>query len=295
MEKDIMAVKVITDSTSYINEDIRKKLEIERICLNVSFEDETFKETEISNEEFYKKMEQKGIPASSQPATAEIEDKLRAIVSEGHSALFVVISSKMSGTFDSVSVIKNRVLEDYPEAEIDVVDSTSNCMQLGFAAIVAARAAKEGKSLQEVKQCAEENINRSRFLFIPDNLTYLKKGGRIGGASALIGNFLKLIPILTVENGVTTVVTKIRTKKKAIETLIERVISDISQFGLGEISVHHIDCIDEAKEVVSMLEEKLRELNLKVDISICDIGPVIGLHVGPGAMGIVYYTKRNLR
>jgi DegV family protein with EDD domain len=196
----------------------------------------------------------------------------------------------MSGTFSTAHIAKEMVLEEFNSGKIEIIDSKSNCMQLGFSAIIAARAAKDGEELGEVKRLVEENIKRSRFLFIPDNLSYLRKGGRIGGATALLGSILKIIPILTVEGGITTVLSKVRTKRNAVKAMLNKVISDIDKFGLGEIVVHHINCLDEATE----LSNKIKEL-LKVEVKICAIGPVIGLHVGPGAIGIAYYTKKNMR
>ncbi|WP_142413819.1 DegV family protein [Hathewaya massiliensis] len=285
-----MSVKILTDSTSYIDENLRQELDIERVCLNVTFDNESFKETEISNEVFYEKMDEKGIPISSQPSIAEMEEKMNNIVNNGDELLCIFLSSKMSGTYSTAHLVKNMILEKNENAKIEIIDSKSNCMQLGFASILAAKAAKKGKSLEEVKNIAEENLKRSRFLFIPDNLTYLQKGGRIGDAGALIGNFLKIIPILTVENGETTVLTKIRTKKRAINTMVDKMLEDIENCGgLGDMIIHHINCLDEALE----LSEKIKE-KINININICDIGPVIGLHVGPGAIGIVYYTENPL-
>jgi DegV family protein with EDD domain len=182
------------------------------------------------------------------------------------------------------------VLEKYENARIEIVDSRSNCMQLGFAVIMAARAAKAGKPLEQVKEAALENIKRSRFLFIPENLEYLKKGGRIGGASALIGNLFKIVPILTVENGKTTILMKVRTKKNAVLAMTDRMLQDISNYELGEIVVQHINCLSEAKELAKEIENRL-----KIKIDIIDIGPVIGLHVGPGTIAIAYYTLKDMR
>lgn len=286
----IMAVKILTDSTSYINDDIRKQLDIRRVSLNISFYDESMKETDISNVSFYNKMKQKGIPTSSQPSIGELYEEMKLVVEKGDSLVCIFLSSEMSGTYSSAFIVKDMILQEYKDAKIEVVDSKSNSMQLGFAAIAAARAAAEGKTLEQVRKVAEENIKRSRFLFIPDNLEYLKKGGRIGGASALIGNLLKIIPILTVENGKTTILMKVRTKKNAVNMLLDRMLKDINILGLGGIVVHHINCYDEAIDLVN----KIKEL-LNVTAQICDIGPVIGLHVGPGAIGIVYYTERDMR
>lgn len=285
-----MAVQILTDSTSCMEEGLRKEFGIRLISLSVSFEDESFKETEISNEVFYKKMEDKGIPKSSQPPISDIVNEMKEVVSKGDSLLCIFISADMSGTYSTAHIAKEMVLEEYKDGEIEIMDSGVNCMQLGFAAVSAAMAAREGKNLIEVKKAAEENLKKSRFLFIPENLVYLRKGGRIGGASALIGNILKIIPILTVENGVTSVFAKVRTKKKAVAAMMDQMLSEVKNFGLGEIVVHHINCYEEAKELAKVIKEKLN-----VKAAICDIGPVIGLHVGPGAIGIVYYTKKDLR
>jgi len=287
-----MAVKILTDSTSYINKNIIQELNIEVVSLSVTFEDESFKEVEILNSDFYDIMKKRGIPKSSQPFIGELHQIMKSIIDNGDSILCIFLSSDMSGTYSSAHMVKEMILTDHENAPIEILDSRSNCMQLGFAAIVAARAAKEGKSLEQVKEIAANNIRRSRFLFIPDNLEYLKKGGRIGGASALIGSLLKIIPILTVEDGKTTIVTKVRTKKNAINTMIDKMLQDIGQYGIGEICVHHINCYEEAKELVDKIKEKI---NNNIQINICDIGPVIGLHVGPGAVGIVYYTQEAMR
>lgn len=287
-----MSVRVLTDSTSYIKDDILKELDILKISLSVKFHDEEFKEVEIDNESFYKKMEEKGIPMSSQPSVSELKDLMESVVKEGDSLLCVFISSEMSGTYSSAHMVRDMVLEEYPHGQIEILDSQSNCMQLGYAAIAAAKAAKEGKDLQQVKAAAEENMKRSRFVFVPHNLTYLKKGGRIGSASALLGNILGIIPILTVEEGITTVLTKVRTKKKAIDFMIEKLCLDIKNYGIADIMVHHINAVEAAMETVRKIKDAIQR---EIDIQICDIGPVIGLHVGPGAIGIAYCTERPMR
>lgn len=284
-----MSVKIMTDSTSYIDEKLREDLNIGILPLYVSFPDESIKETEIENETFYKMMEEKGIPLSSQPTIGELYEEMVDIVSKGHDLLCIFLSSDMSGTYNSACKVREKVLEEYKDAKIYILDSRSNSMQLGFAAIVAARAAIDGKDIEEIVKIAEENIKKSRFLFIPDNLEYLKKGGRIGEGGALIGNILKIIPVLTVKDGKTNILKKVRTKAKAVKEMIEKVLEDDLEYCVKEIIVHHINCYDEAKELASKLKEKL-----KLNVSIVDIGPVIGLHVGPGAIGIAYYTEKEL-
>jgi len=285
-----MAVQILTDSTSYLPENTRNELNIRMVSLNLSFGNDSMREIDIDNKTFYSMMAAKGIPTSSQPSIGEMYQEMISAIEMGDSLCCIFLSSDMSGTISTAQIVKAMVLEKYANAQIEIIDSRSNCMQLGFAAVIAARAAKAGKTLEQVKEAALDNIKRSRFLFIPENLEYLKKGGRIGGASALIGNFLKIIPILTVEDGKTTILMKVRTKNNAVIAMVDRMMQDLSMYGLGEIVILHINCIGEAIELAKIIKEKL-----KVDINVMDIGPVIGLHVGPGAIAIAYYTEKDMR
>lgn len=282
-----MTVKVVVDSTSYIPREIREEYDIKVVPLSVVFEDGAIKETEITNEEFYKKLEgQQKIPTSSQPIVEEVYSTFENIVKNGDEAVGVFISSEMSGTYGSTHMVKDMVKQNYPNSKIELIDSRSNCMQLGYAAITAAKAAKEGEPLEEVVRLVNENIKRSKFIFTPDTLEYLRKGGRIGSAQALLGSLLQLKPILTVTDGKTDVITKVRSKKKALEKLVEIFKDDVAKFGLGEAIVHHINCEQEANELKQSVGK---------DIEICPIGPVIGVHVGPGSLGIAYYTEEELK
>lgn len=291
-----MVVQILTDSTSYLSEDIKQELNIRLVSLSLSFGDDSVREVDIDNNRFYKMMAAKGIPSSSQPSVGELYNEMISVVETGDSLCCIFLSSDMSGTLATGQIAKELVLEKHEKAMIEIVDSRSNCMQLGFAAIMAAKAAKAGKTLEQVKDAALENIKRSRFLFIPKNLEYLRKGGRIGGASAIIGDFFKIIPILTVEDGKTSILLKVRIKKNAVLAMIDKMLQDISKYGLGEIVVHHIDCQEEAIELAEKIKAVIFEkLKIEIKIDVMDIGPVIGLHVGPGTIAIAYYTDKVMR
>ena len=282
-----MAIKIVTDSTSYIADEYIKKYDIKLVSLNVIINGVSSREIDIENEVFYEEIKNsKEIPKSSQPIPEEMLNTFREIVEDGDSIVGIFLSSKMSGTYSNANMIKDMILEDYPDAEIHILDSKTNCMQMGFAVIEAARTASEGKSINEVINAANHVINNSRFLFTPETLEYLKKGGRIGGAAALFGNVLQIKPILTVVNGETSVFKKVRTRKKAIEEIVKTVLEEIETKGFGDIVVHHINCQEDGLKLAKALENKLGK---KVDIQ--SIGPVIGVHVGPGSIGIAYYTK----
>ena len=282
-----MAIKIVTDSTSYISDEYIKKYDIKLVSLNVIINGVSSREVDIENEVFYEEIKNsKEIPKSSQPIPEEMLNTFKEIVKDGDSIVGIFLSSKMSGTYSNANMIKDMILEDYPDADIHILDSKTNCMQMGFAVIEAARTASEGKSINEVINAANHVINNSRFLFTPETLEYLKKGGRIGGAAALFGNVLQIKPILTVVNGETSVFKKVRTRKKAIEEIVKTVLEEIESKGFGDIVVHHINCQEDGLKLAKALENKLGK---KVDIQ--SIGPVIGVHVGPGSIGIAYYTK----
>ena len=282
-----MAIKIVTDSTSYIADEYIKKYDINIVSLNVIINGVSSREVDIENEVFYEEIRNsKEIPKSSQPIPNEMLNTFKEIVKDGDSIVGIFLSSKMSGTYSNANMIKDMILEDYPDADIHILDSKTNCMQMGFAVIEAARTASEGKSINEVINAANHVINNSRFLFTPETLEYLKKGGRIGGAAALFGNVLQIKPILTVVNGETSVFKKVRTRKKAIEEIVKTVLEEIEAKGFGDIVVHHINCQEDGLKLAKALENKLGK---KVEIQ--SIGPVIGVHVGPGSIGIAYYTK----
>lgn len=282
-----MSVKIITDSTSYIPIESRDKYNISVVSLNVILNGKSYREVDIDNIEFYKQMVETGeIPTSSQPSIEELLDIFKKEIIEGNEIVGIFLSSKMSGAYSSANLVKSMILEDYPDAKIEIVDSETNCMQMGYEVIQAARAAKDGKTIEDVVNEAIKVRENSRFIFMPETLSYLKKGGRIGGASALLGTILQIKPILTVENGVTTVFDKVRTKRRAIDAMVNKVLKDVEKASLGEIIVHHINCEEEGLQLAKTLEEKLN-----VPVKIQYIGPIIGLHVGPGSIGIAYYTK----
>ena len=284
-----MAIAVITDSTSYIDQTLIDKYNINIASLYVTFNQDDIKEVDISNEDFYERMEKEGIPISSQPSLGELEMLMKQELEKGNDILAVFISSDFSGTSNSANLLKLELQDDYPDRRIEIIDSRSNSMQLGFSTLTAARLAHDGASFDEVVKAVNKTVACSRFLFIPENLKYLEKGGRIGKAGALVGNVLKITPILTVNEGKTEIYKTVRTKKRAVLAMIDKMMADHQTSTVQEIAIHHINCEDEA----IALKEKIKEL-IDVDIVISSIGPVIGLHVGPGAIGIVYTTKEPM-
>jgi DegV family protein with EDD domain len=284
-----MTVRIVTDSTAYLSEEILEKYDIQVASLGVSFPDEFFLETEVDYDYFYERIDREAaLPTSSQPAPGSFYKIFETLINEGHQVLGIFISSGISGTCSSAANAREMIGEKYPEARIEIIDSLNVCMGLGLQVIAAAQAAQEGKDMEEVMERALWVRNRVRFYFLPPTLDYLQKGGRIGGASALLGSVLNIKPILYInQEGKIDVWEKVRGIHAALKRLIKIVTKDRDQYGLKELLVHQVHDPRRGEEVAQTIGEGL---GLK-DIAVLPIGPVIGLHVGPGSFGIVYCTE----
>jgi DegV family protein with EDD domain len=285
----LMAIKIVSDSTSYIDVATQEEFGIDLISLSVSFPDEQFLETEVDYDYFYNKIEQTGIiPTSSQPSLGDIIEKFREIATRGDDILAIFLSSAMSGTYETALKAREKILKEFPHIRIDIMDSCTNCMALGMQVIAAAREVKAGTGFNAALQAAHYVRNRVKFYFVPETLHYLKKGGRIGTASAMLGTILNIRPILTVDmkTGMTHLFEKARGTSAALKRMLKLMEADREKHGLKEIIIHHINAPEKA--------EKLREMLLEhygIPVNIRSIGPVIGLHTGLGTVGFVYCTQ----
>ncbi|MCL2323969.1 MAG: DegV family protein [Actinomycetia bacterium] len=284
-----MAVRVLTDSASYIPVDDLERYDIRRFSMILVEGDRQTPELDIDYNEFYAHLAQVDyLPTTSLPSPEEIRGHIEDILAQGHDVLGVFLPSTFSGVFDTYKMVASQMAEEDPSlvGRIDVVDGSSPCMEAGFAALAAAECAQAGGTLPECAAAAEASMARSRFLFAPRTLTYLERGGRIGRASALLGGLLKLVPVLTVEDRYTSTYTKVRTWPKALATIKEKLVADIeASGGLKRICVHYIAEPEEATTFCRNVIEPL----VGFEVRVIPIGPVVGAHVGP-AVGVVYET-----
>ncbi|MCL1912640.1 MAG: DegV family protein [Eubacteriaceae bacterium] len=284
-----MGITIVSDTTSYLSPELQQEFNIKLVPLSVHFPDESFQEDQVDYDYFYNKIiKQNVIPTSSQPSSSELKAFFKEIIASGNDVIAVFISSTMSGTYNNAMNMKAELLSEFPNSKIEIIDSRTNCMALGTIALAAAKAVKAGMSFDWALEAAYQARDRVHFYFTPKTLEFLRKGGRIGTASALFGNVLNINTILSVDmdKGMTHLYAKTRGAARALNKIYETLENDYNKLGIKEIIIHHISAEEQAAQIKDYLEGKYPGIPL----DICNIGPVIGLHVGPGTVGIVYYT-----
>ncbi|MDN4592436.1 DegV family protein [Polycladomyces subterraneus] len=277
-------VKVITDSTADIPAELVQELEISVVPLKVHLQGQSYLDgVEIQPETFYQKLQEADeLATTSQPSPIEFVEAYREAAKDGNvDILSIHLSSALSGTFQSALLAKSMVEEEF---KVTVIDSKKASYPIGMIVVEAARAAKEGRSLDECVALVNRMIDEMGVYFMVDTLEYLQKGGRIGKASALVGSLLNIKPILSFnENGEVYPLDKVRGKSKAEARVIELVREKAGEKGLKKAAVCHANRPEEAEKWA----ERLRTEFAVEDVVITEVGPVVGTHVGPGTIAVV--------
>ncbi len=276
-----MRVQIITDSTSYLPADVIEKYNIRIIPLNVHFEGEVFKEgTRYSNKEYYDKLKNSSVfPSTSQPSSGEFLEIFEELDSE-QDALVILLSSKISGTFQSANMA--RAMLTGKNVNLHLIDSEFSGMGLGFQVIEACELLDRGASIDEIIERLNEIRQKMRLFFVVENLEYLARGGRMSTISCKLGTLIQLKPVLALEKGELALFQKVRTFPRAMAVVmaeLEKVKDNMSK-----ISILNVEQQEKANQLKEQLQQKYN-----VPVSICDLGPVVGSHLGPGSLGIVYY------
>lgn len=280
-----MKTAIVTDSTAYIPKEIREKHNIHMIPLSVIFGAETYaEEIEISSEQFFAEMREKQeLPTTSQPSVGMFVELFEDLAKEYDAVISIHLSSGISGTFNGAVTASEMVdtIKVYP------FDSEISCMIQGFYALEAADMANERKTPDEILSRLNEMKQSMRAYFMVDDLTNLQRGGRLSGAQALIGSILQVKPILHFENKLITPFEKIRTKKKALNRVYELFHEDASLVVPMRAVVIHANRPEEIEIIKRDLEAKYPHVEFMTSY----FGPVVGTHLGEGAIGLGWYKK----
>ncbi len=273
------SIKIITDTTSYISKDFAEKMDLSIVPLNYIFDGKTEKEGFPGEfDEFYEKLQgTKLFPTTSQPAAADFLAEYKKAFDQGYDEIIaILLSSKLSGTYNSAVLAKN-ILED---ERITIIDSKQAASNLRFLVEDALKMAASGKTKGEIVEYIERKKNSMDVYLTVDTLEYLRRGGRLTGIQSAIGEVLNIKPIIQLKDGELKLLEKVRGKNKAINTIRSKMPDSIEKIGICHI-------LNE-KEALK-LEEDLQDRFPKAKISIDVLGPVIGCHLGPKAMGICFY------
>ena len=277
-------IAIVTDSTAYISKDFVKKHKIRVIPLSVHWDDNTYLDgVDITPAQFYERLEKSStIPSTSQPSAGDFLQAFKELAPHCDGIIVPLISSGISGTVASAKTAASM----FSEVPVEVIDSHVTAAGLALVVTAIAKEASYGKNLKEIKQLAEGIVKKLKIFFVVDTLKYLHKNGRIGGASRYLGAALSIKPILYLDDqGKIDALEKVRTKRKAIERLIQLAVEQAGGKPV-KVGVMHANALKEAKN----LQEQLLEQLDCAQIGIYDISPVIGIHVGPGTVGLAIYA-----
>ncbi|NMC14972.1 MAG: DegV family protein [Chloroflexi bacterium] len=274
-------VAIVTDSTAYIPPELVEQYKIHVAPLELIWGDETFRDgVDIQPKEFYTRLKTATImPTTSQVTIPYFQELFTDLIGKDFSVLCILISEKLSGTVNS-AVQARKIL---PESPIEIVDSYSTSMALGFIVMTAAKAATQNASLKECKELAEQARRHTDVVFAVDTLDFLHRGGRIGGASRFLGTALNIKPILQVADGQVEAVEKVRTRSKSLSRLVELVEERSSGKRPLRIAVVHANAEADARDLL----EQTKKLHAE-EYVLSQVSPVIGTHAGPGTVGIAF-------
>ena len=281
-------LKIVTDSTCDLPEDLRKKYDIQIISQNVIFGTQSYLDrVDMTPERFYEMLPTaKEHPKTSQATPTQFMEVFRPLLKDGHEILSILLSSKLSGTYASAVAAKKELEEEFKkELPITLVDTTWVTMALGILCVTAAKAVASGKSREQAAAEVNAMVPKMNIIFVLDTLEYLKRGGRIGAASAMLGTMLNFKPMLTVKDGAVHPLEKPRSRAKAIRRMMEMIEQHAHKKPL-HIAVLNAVAVDEAKAV----EDELKKNFNCVEIYSVTLTPAIGAHTGPGTLGAAFYT-----
>lgn len=279
-------VAIVVDSTADLTPELIEQYNIRVIPLIINWSGESLYDgRDITADTFYQRLATAtDMPTTSQPSAGEFVEVFQEAAQTADSILCLTISSELSGTYASAQAARD-MMEDIP---VEVVDSRQASMGLGFVALAAARALEEGASLSEAVDLIHRVIEQTQLMFVVDTLEFLHRGGRIGGGRRFIGSVLSIKPILGLDGAEGTVQPRgsVRTKKKAVKHMVSLARDHIAGRSNLHLAILSTGPESEAQQLGAQLQAEFNP----VELHYANLSPVIGTHVGPGAIGFVYYT-----
>ena len=272
-------IKIITDAGADLTLEQRKEYDIEVLPLRIYADGKEYLAgVDVFSDEFYRILDTlSDFPKTSQPTTAEIYDLFKKYTDKGTQILMITLSSKASGLNNNANLAKNMILEENPDAVIEIVDSHRYSFTYGMAVIEASKLASQGLEIKEIIPKISTLMENFTAYFIPSTLEYLEKGGRINKASLVFGNMLDIVPVLSLVDGMVSAVGKVRGRKKIAKKIFDFALSHHPETKGKTFIIPNGNLDAEAQEINALIKEKFPES----EIFEYKVGPLIASHIGP--------------
>jgi DegV family protein with EDD domain len=277
-------IALVTDSTTYMPPELVKKYNISVAPQVLIWGDQTYKDgVDIQSQEFFTRLKTaKVMPTTSQVAVVSFQEIFQGLVDKGYEVLALLVSSRLSGTVQSAMQAKD--LMSSAREKVNVVDSQSVAMALGFQVLAVARALESGASLQDAIALAEKSYQYTGVFFAVDTLEFLHRGGRIGSAQRFLGTMLNMKPILAIQDGRVEGIDRIRTKNKSHDRVLELTIEKVAGRKPVRLATLHANAAEDAKALLTRAEQALNP----VESLFTEVSPTVGTHAGPGTIGLAF-------
>ena len=284
----------MTDSCCDLTDQMARELELEVLPLTMHMDGQDYPNdlagTAISNQEFYKRIRAGKLATTSAVNVGQFQDAMRRVLESGRDIVCVCFSSALSTTYQSAVIAAEDLRAEFPEAEIHVVDSLSASLGQGLLLYLAVEQKRKGLTAAELAKWVEDNRLTVCHWFTVDDLNYLKRGGRISAATALVGTMLSIKPVLHVDDeGRLISVSKARGRKASLMALVDRMEATALDAANGTVFISHGDCEGDALLVADEITRRFGNR----DIHLNYVGPVIGNHSGPGTVALFFVGSKR--
>ncbi|WP_288588860.1 DegV family protein [uncultured Streptococcus sp.] len=283
-----MTFKLLTDSTADLDENWATAHDVEILGLTIQLDREIYETVgpnRLTSEKLLESMKNGGKPTTSQVNVGQFEESFRRHAQNGDAVLYLAFSSVLSGTYQSSMIARDLVLEEFPDATIEIVDTLAAAGGEGYLSVLAAASRDEGKTLEETKAMIIDILPRLRTYFLVDDLYHLMRGGRLSKTSAIMGSLANIKPLLWLDaTGKLVPLAKIRGRKKALKEVVSQATKSIA---------HRTAVVAYANDLegAESLKESLLEHDMIDEVLIMPLGPVISAHVGPGTLAVFTIGK----
>lgn len=284
------SVAVVTDSVAQVPAEIAQQLAINVVPFSVYIDGKPYLDgVDLAPSELYHRMRLENImPTTTAASIGQYQQAFKACLRAGVQAvLCVALSSELSAGYSVACQAADLVREEFPDRLVEVVDSRQATITQGFIAMAAARAAAEGKPLPEVRRVAEEAKRRTGFAATLETLEYLARGGRIGKAAFMLGSMIKIKPLLALEDGVVAPVGRVRGENHALQAIVDYVVQRVEGNRSLYLAIMEADAPEQAAHLQELALQKLQP----VEVFHSEFTPVMGVHTGPGLVGLGYYYE----